>query len=77
MLRVELKEIIAKYGDVVLSPMVISLNYCCWAKIIMVAKDWNGSRKLNGVGHVLFLDYEEKKCKTEDCENIVIVDRNK
>lgn len=73
--RIEFKEIIAKHGDVVLSPLVISLTYCCWAKVIMKAKDWNGSRKLTGIGHVLFLDYEEKKYKTEDCEKIVVVER--
>lgn len=82
--RVEFKEIIAKYGDVVLSPMVISLNYCCWAKSIMKADAWNGTpssvnrtdKKVTIVGTVLFVDYEEKKYKLEDCK-IVVVDRNK
>jgi len=78
--RVEFKEIIAKYGDIVLSPMVISLHYCCWAKSIMNADAWNGTpckanrthKKVEIIGTVLFVDYEKKKYKTEDCKIIVV-----
>ena len=73
MIESTLEKMTEKYGELVLSPVLINLTYCNWAKTIMIKKDWEGpTKKLNSVGSILLIDYEEKKYKVEDCKTVIV-----